>query len=439
MQQQRYRHRVHHDPTAREPGTSHNGIGKLSLLQENTLARITDTASLRIRADIFFGISVQIIGIVFLARLIMDIGNRMVYPFIPQFSAGLGLTIAGFGWLLFFRGVVGITGPIFGVWSDRYGRRKILVAGLIGQAIGAISLAVSQQGWAVFPMVLAGLSATAFIPAQQAYISDQVPYQKRGRALASVEFGWSISAIVALPVIGWLIETFGWRSPLLALSLISLIGAFIVQWQLPPTGERRVQASLPWLEIRTIFLMGNVIASVSTAFLVFVAASVFITVWGIWLTAEFNFDAVILGLVATAIGVAELGGAGLSSLFIDRIGKKRGSGLAVFLMTVAYILLPLTQSASALAIATLIVMGTIFEFTIISLIALFSEQVPEARGTVLSLTFLGIGLGSAIAPPITTILWEQYGLGIVCAVAAASLLAALGLLWKFVPDYQTAP
>jgi predicted MFS family arabinose efflux permease len=403
------------------------------------LTRIIDTASLRIRADIFFGIGVQIIGIVFLARLIMDIGNRMAYPFILQFSTGLGLTIAGFGWLLFFRGLTGITGPIFGVWSDRYGRRRVLVASLIGQAIGAFSLAISQQWWAAFPMILAGLSTTAFIPAQQAYISDQVPYQKRGRALAAVEFAWSISAIVALPIVGWLIEAFGWRSPLLALSLLSLVGALIVQWQLPPAAERRVQTNLPWLKIKTIFLRGNVIASVGTAFLVFVAASVFITVWGIWLAAAFNFEPVMLGLVATAIGVAELTGAGLSSLFIDRVGKKRGSGLAVFLMSVAYILLPLTQSASSLAIAALVVMGTIFEFTIISLIALFSEQAPEARGTVLSLIFLGVGIGSAIAPPITTTLWEQYGLGMVCGVAAASLLAAFGLLWKFVPDYQTTP
>ena len=403
------------------------------------MTRILDTTSLKIRAGLFFGISVQIIGIVFLARFIMDIGNRMAYPFIPQFSTGLGLTIAGFGWLLFFRGLTGITGPIFGVWSDRYGRRKVLVASLVGQAVGAFGLAISQAWWAAWPMILAGLSTTAFIPAQQAYISDQVSYQKRGRALAAVEFGWSISAIVALPIVGWLIEVFGWRSPLLALTLLSLIGALIVQRQLPPTAERRVKTNLPWLEIRTIFLRGNVIAAVGTAFLVFVAASVFITVWGIWLTEAFNFEPVMLGLVATAIGVAELGGAGLSSLFIDRIGKKRGSCLAVFLMSVAYLLLPVTQSASILAIVALVVMGTIFEFTIISLIALFSEQAPEARGTVLSLIFLGVGVGSAIAPPITTTLWEQSGLGMVCAVAAGSLLAAFGLLWKFVPDFQAGP
>jgi predicted MFS family arabinose efflux permease len=302
-----------------------------------------------------------------------------------------------------------------------------------------LSLAISQQWWAAFPMILAGLSTTAFIPAQQAYISDQVSYRKRGRALASVEFGWSMSAIVALPIVGWLIETFGWRSPLLALSLLCLIGAIIVQWRLPPAAERRVQTSLSWLEIRTIFLRRNVMAAVSTALLVFTAASAYITIWGIWLTEAFGFDAVALGLVGTAIGVAELTGAGLSTLFIDRIGKKRGSELAIFLMAVAYILLPFTQGGSALAIAALIAMGTIFEFTIISLIALFSEQVPEARGTMLSLAFLGIGIGSAIAPPITTTLWEQYGLGAICAVATACLLAAFGLTWKFIHEYHTAP
>lgn len=177
-------------------------------------------------------------------------------------------------------------------------------------------------------------------------------------------------------------------------------------------------------------------AAVSVALLVFVAASTFITVWGIWLSEEFKFDAITLGWVGTAVGVAELAGAALSSLFIDRIGKKRGAEWAFLLLVIVLSLLPLTQNTTtAIAIATLVVLGIGFEFTIVSLIPLFSEQVPEARGTVLSLTFLGIGIGSAIAPPITTTLWELYGLGAVCAAAAACLLLAFGLTWKFLHEH----
>jgi DHA1 family inner membrane transport protein len=336
--------------------------------------------------------------------------------------------------LLFIRALVSVAGPILGMWSDRYGRRNIMAIGLLLQAISVVGLAISWQWWATIPTILSGLSVAAFVPAQQAYISDETPYQKRGRALATVEFGWSMSAIVTLPIIGWMIDMFGWRSPFLALSLLSLVGAIIVWWQLPPAAERHAQTSLSWRETKAIFLRGNVMASVSVALLVFVAASAYLTVWGIWLTADFQFDAVALGLVATTIGIAELVGAGLSGLFIDRIGKKRGSELALLLLIVTFILLPLTQGRVSIAITALVVMGIVFEFTIVSLIPLYSEQVPEARGTVLSLIFLGIGIGGAMGAPIATTLWEKYGLWAVSAVAVACLLAAFGLAWKFLNE-----
>ena len=57
--------------------------------------------------------------------------------------------------------------------------------------------------------ILFGLGLAAFMPAQQAYISDQVTYLKRGRALGTVEFSWGLVGVVILTVIGWLIALFG--------------------------------------------------------------------------------------------------------------------------------------------------------------------------------------------------------------------------------------
>lgn len=373
-------------------------------------------------------------GLVFLARLIIDLGTRMVFPFIPQLAAGLGLTVVGFSWLIFIRGIVGVAGPIFGVLADQYGRRKIMAVGLLCQSIGVMGLGLAWQWWAaIVPMIFFGLSLTAFLPPQQAYISDQVTYHKRGRALAAVEFSWAIVAILFLPVVGWMIDTFGWRSPFLSLSLLSLIGAIVVWRQLPPA-EHRSQVSLSWAEIHEICFRSNVLASISIALLLFVAVICFASVWSIWLSADFGLDAVILGLVATGIGVAELGGSGLSSLFIDRLGKRRGSGLGLLLTALTLLLLPFTQGTLYTAVPTLIVTGTFLEFAVVSLIPLYSEQAPEARGTMFSLILLGGAIGGAMGTPLTAILWERYGLWGVCGVAAGCLFIAFGLMWQFLQE-----
>jgi predicted MFS family arabinose efflux permease len=402
---------------------------------------LTQTTQIKAPAgkfEAFFGIGLQVISVVLFSRLILDIGTRILFPFIPQLAAGLGLSVVAFSWLIFFRGIVGIAGPVFGVWSDRYGRRKIMAVGLLCQAMGVAGLTFTWQWAAVLPMLLFGLGLTAFIPPQQAYISDMVAYHRRGRALAIVEASWAIAAIVFLPIAGWLIDTFGWRVPFLILSFFSFMGAVVVWRYLPPAAHRSGPVNLSWPEMRRLCFRPNVLASILVSLLLFVTVICFISVWGIWLTDDYGLDAAALGLVATGIGLAELFGSGSSSMFIDRLGKRRGSGLGLALTAGLLLLLPLTQTFFSLAVATLIITGAFIEFTIVSLVSLYAEQAPEARGTIFSLVLMGAAIGGSLGTPIAATLWEASGLWSVCVVAAGCLLAALGLMWRFMGEESAA-
>jgi predicted MFS family arabinose efflux permease len=207
----------------------------------------------------------------------------------------------------------------------------------------------------------------------------------------------------------------------------------MVWFKLPPA-EHRSHISLSLAEVWQTVLRSNVLASVGVGGLVFVTVGIFITLWGIWLNADFGLEAVGLGFVATAIGVAELIGSGLVSLFIDRIGKRRGSQAGLLLTAALFLLLPLTQTNFALAITLLIVLGVCLEFTIVALLPLYSEQAPEARATVFSLVAFGISIGAASATPLTAKLWEQFGLWAVAAVAALCLLGAWSLVGLFLHE-----
>lgn len=388
------------------------------------------------RLQAFLGVSLQIMGIVFVTRFIMDIGTRMLYPFIPQISTGLGLTVVAFSWLIFIRAITGMAGPIFGLLADRVGRRKVMAYGSLGQGLAVIGVALSRQWWAVLPMILYGLSLAAFIPAGQAYISDQAPFHKRGRALGAIELSWALVGIVSLPVVGWLIDSFGWQIPFLLLSIFNFLGAALAWFRLPAI-EHRSRHKLALAEMWRICLRPNVLAAIGVGLFLFIAVGIFITIWGIWLNQAFNLNAAALGGVATAIGLAELGGSGMSSLFIDRIGKRRGSQAGLIGLTITLLLLPLTQSSLLVAIAALILAGMFIEFSIVALLPLYAEQAPEARATVFSLTAFGVSIGVASGSPLTAILWNNFGLWAVCGVAAVCAFIASGLVTVFLQEGVT--
>ena len=381
----------------------------------------------------FLGVSLPLIGIIFSTRFVIDISTRLLFTFVPQLATGLGVSLTGFGWLMFLRAIAGITSPIFGIGADKIGRRRVMALALIGQAAAAGGLAVSNGWWALFPMALSGLSLAAFVPAQQAYISEQSPPQKRGRVMGTVELSWSLTALFASPVMGWLIKTMEWRTPLILLSVFYLVGTAVIL-RLPAVTAKQTQIPLSRSAIGRLLLQKNILASVLVAFLVYVAVTCFLTVTGVWLEADFGLDAAAIGLVSTLVGFAELTGAGASSLLIDWIGKQRGNVWGLLLLAAAFATIPLLPQTTLLAVVALAVVGLLFQFVIVSLIPLYAEQAEEARGTVLALVFAGVGLGASVGPPLTAVLWQKYHLLGVSTAGTLCLLLAMGLVGRFLNE-----
>lgn len=380
----------------------------------------------------YLGVGVKIILPVFLARLLMDTSTRILYPFIPQISAGLGLTVLGYSWLMFIRAIVNISSPVFGVLSDRRGRRILMAGALLLQATGTGGLIIFKQWWAVLPIIISGIGIAAFYPSQQAYISEQAHPARRGRALAVIESSWSLVGIFILPIVGWLIDDFSWRIPFLALSLLSLIGIAVLWFQLPPVPARQTSTRLSLAEIRAVFLKSNVLASVGVVLLIYIPVAELVTIWGIWLSQNFGFSAVSIGWVATGIGLAELAGVLTSGLIIDRVGKKRSGLIGALVLALGFALLPLTQATLWPAMILLVLVSAFYEFLLVSMVPVYAEQEPVAQGTILSLVVVGSGIGSGLGSPVATSLWNLTGdLRGISAVAVICLLLAFTLIKKF--------
>ena len=85
---------------------------------------------------------------------------------------------------------------VFGPLSDRYGRKAVLVSGLVALAVSTLGVAASPSfGVVVALRCLQGLSAATFVPAALAYVGETLPRNARTTGLAFVTTGLIASGI----------------------------------------------------------------------------------------------------------------------------------------------------------------------------------------------------------------------------------------------------
>jgi predicted MFS family arabinose efflux permease len=180
-------------------------------------------------------------------------------------------------------------------------------------------------------------------------------------------------------------------------------------------------------------------AAIIVSGLIFLAAESFFVTYGAWLEQSFGMAPNQIGRVAALLGLAELTASGASSLFIDRLGKRRGVAMGLMAMTITLALLPVLERSQALAIAGMAAFTLAFEFSIVSNISLLSEQAPLARGTVLSLAVMAGGVTRTASDYLAVALFEQRGMAATALFGVAGSALAVFVLLRWVQERAAEP
>lgn len=383
--------------------------------------------------EFYFGLSLQLVSLMFLSRLVVDISNRIFMPFLPQISSGLGLTISTFSWILALQSLAGLISPFIGILADRFGRRMVMVV-MMGLRSGSLIALASVKGWwSLIPLIILSLTTAAYMPVQRAYVSDIVRYEHRGRALATIDASYATAGILGLPVVGWLIEVWDWQMPFFILGVLCLITAIVIGIRLPKSPLQAKSTDM-LDQLWRLFKQPKIIAAIAVSALMLIVFILFMISWSFLLRERYGFTPIKIGFMGTVIGIAEFIGLLIAGLIIDQLGKRRGSLIGLGASVVLFLAFPLFQSSLLVIQIVLVLIAVAFEFSITATIPLFADQAPQNRATLFCLLSFGSTIGAGMAPPLTTFLWNWKGVNAVFLTGALISLLVFVLIRIFLFD-----
>ena len=369
----------------------------------------------------------QLITFMFL-RTILNTAHRMVYPFLPVFARGLGVDLTSMSLLMTARSLLGITSPLFAPMADRRGRKFGMLVGTVIFTFGVSLVAIHPSFWTLaIALMLAMLGKYMFDPAMQAYFGDRIPYHQRGTALAVTEVAWSMSFIVGVPVVGFLIDRFGWSAPFPIFTIFGL-GIFFVIWRIVPAEDSHHKLANNSRDgYRAVFSSVPAMAGISIAMWASAGNEMVNIIFGVWLEDSFGLKILALAGASAVIGISELSGEGLVAFTTDRLGKPLALTIGLVGNAFASILLPIIGQTQAGALVGLFLFYITFEYVMVSHIPMMTELVPSARATMLSMNVTGHAVGRALGAILAAFIYQQFGFTFVALTAVifngAGLLA----------------
>ena len=367
-----------------------------------------------------------------LCRIILNTSRRFAYPFAPALSRGLGVELTSITSLIAANQATALFGLFFGPLSDRLGYRLMMLAAMAMLALGMFAGGLFPfYGVILVALVLSGVGKTIFDPTIQAYVSENVPFEKRGLVIGLMEYSWSASTLVGIPLIALLIDRFGWRAPFIVLGGLSLLGMIMLAVVIPKNDKKdsahQVSNSF-WTAWRQLVRQRAALGAIGFAFFISAGNDNLFVVYGAWLEKSFDLSIIALGLSTGLIGLAELSGETLTAFFADRFGLKRTVLSALALCLISYGILPFLELTLPMALSGLFFIFLTFEFTIVTGISLSTELLPEYRATMMSGFFASAGVGRIAGALMGGHVWLAGGIlstGLVSAAVSGLGLASL--------------
>ncbi len=394
---------------------------------------------------------------VIVGTLFIDaIGSTLLFPFFALYITqkfGVGMTQAGV--LLGLSSFFGLIGSMIGgALTDRFGRRRLILFGLVFSALSSLSFGLA---WDItilyFLVVIVGLLSRIANPAHDAMMADILPESKRQEGFGITRVAHNFAWIFG-PALGGLIATRSFLALFVIDAVLSLLVAAILYRYLPETKpESRIEDQKDESLFKTA--AGYRVVLRDLAYMLFTFAGIIsllvyqqqYSTLSVYLRDVHEISSQIYGLMLSIAGLEVI----LFQIWISRRIRKHPPFLMMAFGTLFFVagftLIGFATSVAFFILSiTLITIGEMITFPTNKVIAVnFAPE--DMRGRYMAVYDLGWTIPAMIGPAAAGLILDNYNPnlvwyigGLLCMVAAVGFYGMhlwLGAQKRFVPAQES--
>ena len=349
----------------------------------------------------------------------------LVVPILPGYALSLGVSQTAIGFLFGSYAIaLFVATPIFGILSDKIGRKGPMLWGLLGLAGATLLYAFAKQFWMlVVARSLQGVSAAITWTAGFALLADLYPLQQRGKVMGIALAGQSIGTLIGPTVGGWLYQLGGYQVPFLAATGLAIVDGlfriFLIR-DVPHEKSESVLSSLSLLKNRRVLIIvGVVIIGASVP-------CVLEPTLPLRLQNDLKISSGFTGLLFAVPTLAYAVSAPVIGSLSQQIGHYKTMTVGMILAAVCFPSIALCNSAWLVAVVLVFLgvgMGTAITPCLPEFAELSQKSGTNSFGASFSIYNTAYSIGMMIGPTLGGVLTNYLGIVLSYSVVAAVIFA----------------
>ncbi|HEV7388085.1 MAG TPA: MFS transporter [Gemmatimonadaceae bacterium] len=372
------------------------------------------------------------------------LGLAMIIPLLPFYATQMGASATIVGVLIAAFSIAQLaSAPVWGRFSDHYGRRPALLAGLLVSAVAYVIFAYASTLWLLLLSRMVQGFGGGTIGVVQAYVADASDPNDRAKSLGWLSAATSLGAVVG-PAIGSVLIRWGHHAPGIASAIFCvLVSVFAAIYLRESKDDTPVSSEHEVAHQTGAGAIWSVVARPKEP------AQRLIWIYAIAIGAFYGTAPTLPLLLSNRLPITEanvgffvmyLGGmgvivrAGILGRMIEWLGEARLTRLGLVLLAAGLAMVAAVHSYLTLIFAlTLMPLGTAFVFPCVT--AMLSRVVPKRhRGLYMGVQHTFGGISRVVFPLAAGVAMDHLGLGFPFVVAGVLVLSTL-LLTASMEDY----